>query len=230
MDRLEKNIIAAALVCFLTLSTSIIGMAQFNQKYLGVTGITNIDELKVVHNEDEIEEQNEIGQAYSKARGATIFSTMNRINSRARRKLLEEASIRGASHVWILDQTVEGGLSRFVSYHAVFYRDKDLEVRAEQVKEVLSRGNLKPTQALKTNRNGAGLKQKMPEDQFKLDPNTIQMKGGRVMVSNMSVQGAKTGRSNRTFEVIGLNEKYIILSEEVFEGKIYEARLYEILD
>ncbi|MHA7131559.1 hypothetical protein [Algoriphagus namhaensis] len=155
---------------------------------------------------------------------------MNRINSRARRKLLEEASIRGASHGWILERTVEGGLSRFVSYHAVFYKNEELAVSAEQVRDVLSQGNLKPAQALKTNRNASGFKQKMPEDRLKLDPNTIEVKEGRVFVKIMGEKPGKTGSPTRTFEVIGLDEKYIILSEEVIDGKVYEALLFEILD
>jgi hypothetical protein len=210
---------------------SINGMAQFSGNNYDISGFTKVDDLKIVNDEDEVESQIEIGEAYSKARGATIFSPMNRINNRARRKLLEEASVRGASHVWVLHRTIEGGLGRFVSYHAVFYRDKELAINPGKVRNFLQDGNLKPVQITRSDRNGSGLKTEMILTQFKLDPNTIQVKNNRVFVDNVYLGGSEDkGVKNsfeRTFEVIGIDEKFIIVAEEVQEGKTFEARVYE---
>jgi hypothetical protein len=219
------------LLLSVSLLLGIDGMAQFSGNNYDITGFTKVDDLKIVNDEDEVKGQIEIGEAYSKARGATIFSPMNRINNRARRKLLEEASVRGASHVWVLHRTIEGGFGRFVSYHAVFYRHEDLTINPDKVRDFLQDGNLRPVQISEADRNGSGLKTEMLLSQFKLDPNTIQVKDNRVFVDNVYLGGTETkGVKNsyeRTFEVIGIDGKFIIVAEELQEGKTFGARVYE---
>lgn len=231
MKNTKSTTLKFVLLLAFSLLLGVDGMAQFSGNNHDISGFTKINDLKIVNDEDEVEGQIEIVEAYSKARGATIFSPMNKINNRARRKLLEEASMRGASHVWVLHRTIEGGFGRFVSYHAVFYRHEDLAINPDKVRNFLQDGNLRPVQISKADRNGAGLKTEMLMSQFKLDPNTIKVKDKRVFIENVYLGGAETKGVNdsfeRTFEVIGIDDKFIIVAEEVQEGKTFEARVYE---
>lgn len=205
--------------------------AQFTGKNYDIEGFTKTVDIKVVNNHSETAGLIEIGEAFSKARGTTFFSPINRINSRARRKLLEEASVRGASHVWVLNRTTEGGFGRLVSYHAVFFRHPDFVIGAKKLEEFIQNGNLKPVQTLTADRNASGLKPGMISLVFKLDPSTIQVNDNRLYVDNKYLRGAEAkGYSSpfqRTFEVIGLNDEYIVLVEVLEEGKTYQARLYQ---
>jgi hypothetical protein len=69
-----------------------------------INGFTKASEIRLLYDYSETEGLIEIGDAYSKARGVTVFSAMNGLNNRAKKKLLEEASVRGASHVLITDK------------------------------------------------------------------------------------------------------------------------------
>lgn len=231
MKSIKSTTFKFVLLLSFSLLLGVDGIAQFSGNNYDITGFTKVEDLIIVNDEDAVEGQIEIGEAYSKARGATIFSPMNKINNRARRKLLEEASLRGASHVWVLHRTIEGGLGRFVSYHAVFFRHQDLAINPDKVRDLLQDGNLRPVQISKVDRNGAGLKTEMLLSQFKLNPNTIQVKDNRVFVDNVYLGGTETkGAKNsyeRTFEVIGIDEKFIIVAEELQDGKAFGARVYE---
>lgn len=222
---------AFVLLLLASLSISQESTAQFSGKNYDISGFTKTADLKVVNDHSQTTGLNEIGEAYSKARGATIFSPMNKINNRARKKLLEEASVRGASHVWIVNRTTEGGFGRFVSFHAVFYRHGESSINAQRVAAFLQDGSLKPIQTLTADRNASGLKTEMIASEFKLDPSTIQTKDNRVFVDNIYIGGnaAKAGINpyQRTFEVIGINDEYIVVAEVLQEGKTYQARLYQ---
>lgn len=214
-----------------------LGSSQFSfGQFIGqreIPGFTTPSDIQILRDHSETNDLIEIGDSYAKARGVTVFSSMNNLNNRAKKKLLEEAAIRGASHVWIIDKLPDdaGLFGRLVSYNAVFYRHPDLKMDIEAVKQAFEANELKGTFRMVSNRNAFGAKNTNADnfDFANIDPDTgIFEKNGRVFVqvTNRRLPGAAL--NTKTYEVTAMDEDSILLVEELVENKKYVAHLFRL--
>lgn len=199
-----------------------------------INGFTKASEIRILYHYSETEGLIEIGDAYSKARGVTIFSAMNDLNIRAKKKLLEEASVRGASHVLITSKTPDdaGMFGRLFSYQAVFYKHPDLKIDIEQLKSKMDGSSLKSIKSLVSNRNHFGAQNKLTTGSVNLpiDSNLEFFEKDHRVFGRMKVLKS-TGSvfEVKTFEVIGMNDESLLLSIELAKDKEYAAYWFEFV-
>lgn len=203
--------------------------AQFISRMGPVDGFTKPEDITILHDYSETKDLIKIGEAHSKARGAWVFTAINAIDTRARKKLLEEASSRGASHVWITQRMPYGGLEKFYSYQAVLYQAPEKKITEAQVREVLSKGTFAHQQTARTNRNAYGIKLKSINKE-----NVITLHEGSDIFSTeegvfVNIQTPKRNEVRTfTYQIIGIQENLIFLSEVVKPNKIYAVhQLYK---
>jgi|GEM_PF-2304698 len=199
-----------------------------------IKGFTSASDIQQLRDHSETKGFIEIGDAYSKARGVTIFSAMNALNNRAKKKLLEEAAIRGATHVWIENKLPDdvGVFGRLVSYHAVLYRHPDVQMDLITVKQAFVDNDLRSASRMVINRNAFGAKYTIAENLslIQVDPETdIFEKNGRIFVEiKIRKSSAEVVSTKKEYEVIALDDESIMLSEELEENKKYAAHLFKL--
>lgn len=232
MNNFGKNIYLLLVLAYFTCFNN--AEAQLISKYENLQGFTKTEDITILDDFSEVDGLVKIGEAYSKARGVTMFSAMNSLNSRAKKKLLEEATVRGASHVWISKRLPDDGigltfffLGRLFSYQAIFYRESNNGISVERVKSIVQDNKFLTTQTMTTNRNTFGAKHAnaMSGNILTVDANAeVTAKNGRVFISIKSPK--PTGiLSTNTYEVIGANNDQILLSQEIKEEKKFRAFL-----
>ncbi|MGY6520477.1 MAG: hypothetical protein ACXIUD_02040 [Mongoliitalea sp.] len=216
-----------ALILFITCSFT--AQAQFIERLGPVEGFTKPEEITILHDYSETKDLIKIGEAHSKARGAWVFTAINAIDTRARKKLLEEASSRGASHVWITQRMPYGGLEKFYSYQAVLYLAPEKKISEQQVRNILSNSTFSHQQTARTNRNAYGIRLKSINKE-----NVITIHEGSDIFSTdegvfVNIQTPKRDKVlTFTYQIIGIQENLIFLSEVVKPNKVYAVhQLYK---
>lgn len=199
-----------------------------------IKGFTKASDIRLLYDYSETEGLIEIGDAYSKARGVTVFSAMNDLNNRAKKKLLEEASVRGASHVLITDKIPDdaGLFGRLFSYQAVFYRHPDLKIDLERLKAKVNEHSLRSMKSLVTNRNRFGAQNKIATGTVKLTLDSdleFFKKDGRIFGRTRVLKSIGTVFEVKTFEVIGMSEDSLLLSIELKDNKQYAAYWFDFV-
>ncbi|PRY86641.1 hypothetical protein [Mongoliibacter ruber] len=232
MNNYKKTIPLALIFTFFSFLNS--SEAQLINKFENLQGFTKTDDITILDDFSEVSGLVKIGEAYSKARGVTLFSAMNNLNSRAKRKLLEEATVRGASHVLITKRLPDDGigltslfLGRLFSYQAIFYKEDSNIISENQVRSVIQNNRFTATQTMTTNRNTFGAKHANfgSGSILRVDSNTeLTSKNGKVFII------AKTPKPtgiiiSDTYEVIGFNSDYILLTKEIKDEKMFRAYL-----
>lgn len=100
-----------------------------------INGFTPVEEIEVLHDFKEINNLHKGELIFSKAKGLFSFSPINKINNRALLKLKTEASMRGASHIYIDYRNIENSVfSKTSMYSATLYKKNKLnlsEVKAQ---------------------------------------------------------------------------------------------------
>ncbi|MBW3468821.1 hypothetical protein [Arthrospiribacter ruber] len=204
------------------------------ENYSGLEGFTTTSNIEILDDFSQTEGLIKIGDAFSKARGATAFSAINNLNRRAKRKLLEEATVRGASHVFITKGFPDDGIGlttifigRLFTYQAIFYKSEDKVLSENQVKNILSGHRFVNTQNMSTNRNafnanhiriGSG-------KLFTIDENAeLSTRKGKIYLTTKSPKPIGIIKADE-FEIIGINENHILLSQELVPDKKYRAFL-----
>lgn len=208
--------------------------AQLINKFDNLKGFTKTEDIVILDDFSEVDGLFKIGEAYSKARGATMFSAMNRLNSRAKKKLLEEATVRGASHVLITKRQPDDGIGltsffigRLFSYQAILYRSADNFLKEDQVKTILDGNRFINNQIMSTNRNTFGANHsQMPSGKLlTIDDNTELFSKNNKLYITIKIPNRIGIYENFTYEIIGANENHILLSEEVVGEKKFRAYL-----
>ncbi|MGY6742099.1 MAG: hypothetical protein ACXIUQ_05120 [Cecembia sp.] len=228
---MKTTLITTIYFIFLNLSSIYLSQAQFIAQE-EIKGFTTASDVIILRDYSETKGLIELGEAYSKARGVTIFSAMNALNSRAKKKLLEEASARGASHVWITERLPDdaGMFGRLVSYNAVFYRKPENKIDISQVKKKITETPFKNSVTFYTDRNNFGAKTKYFIGPVWTILNTeveIFEKNNRVYIQKKVIKAARNISEIKTYEVIGIGKEKMLLSLELEKDKKYGAHLFE---
>lgn len=230
-----KTILKTLIVFFLLLN--LVTIHNTYGQFIGridIKGFTKASDIRLLYDYSETDGLIEIGDAYSKARGVTVFSAMNDLNNRAKKKLMEEASVRGASHALITDKIPDdaGLFGRLFSYQAVFYRHPDLKIDLEKLKAKISDHSLRSMKSLVTNRNRFGAQNKLATGTVKLTLDSdleFFEKDGRIFGRTRVLKSIGTVFEVKTFEVIGMNEDSLLLSIELENNKEYAAYWFDFV-
>lgn len=223
------------LVVAITLCSALVPVyGQTIENYSGLEGFTTISNIEILDDFSQTEGLIKIGDAFSKARGATAFSAINNLNRRAKRKLMEEATVRGASHILISKGLPDDGIGltsifigRLFTYQATFYKSEDKVLSESQVKNILSGHKFVNTQTMSTNRNAFNANHiRMGSGRlFTIDENAeLSTRKGKIYLTTKSPKPSGIFQADK-FEVIGVNENHILLSQELVPDKKYRAFL-----
>ncbi|EOZ99767.1 hypothetical protein A33Q_0448 [Indibacter alkaliphilus LW1] len=232
MNNFKKSIPLLFILAYFTINST--AEAQLISKYDNLQGFTKTEDIIILDDFSQVDGLIKIGEAYSKARGVTMFSSMNSLNVRAKRKLLEEATVRGASHVLITHKIPDDGvgltsifMGRLFSYQAIFYKSEDKILSEENIKPIIEGKRFVNSQNMTTNRNtfGANHSKMASGKLLTIDANAeIVSKNKKVYIEFKTRKPTGILVSN-TFEVIGANENFILLFEELTAEKKYRALL-----
>lgn len=133
--------------------TLIYSQNSFSQ-FIGwdVNGFTPVDKIEVLHDFSEVKDLHKGELIFSKAKGLFSISAINTINNRALLKLKTEASMRGASHIYIDYRNIENSVfSKTSMYSATLYKKSKLNL--SEVKAQLDGKNLLMNNKTTYNRN-----------------------------------------------------------------------------
>lgn len=208
----------------IVLMTSQLAHGQGQPKLKDVRGVTLPENIVILSDFSETKGLHKIGEAHAKARGVTYFSAMNAMNSRAKRKLLEEASIRGASHVWITQRMPYGGFEKFFSYQANLYQSPENKLTEADVRKALQNGTYTHRKTISSNRNAFKSKSR-----FVSSDNVLTLHAGSEIYSNekgvfVTISYPKGTKVIKTdYQIIGIHENILVLVEEIKADKRYAA-------
>ncbi|MCH7397418.1 hypothetical protein MM236_05435 [Belliella sp. DSM 107340] len=94
-----------------------------------IQGYTPPEEIEILDNLEEAKDFQKGDLIFSKAKGVFSISPINTINNRALRKLKSEASIKGASHLYINYRNIENSVfSKTSMYSATIYKENNLNI------------------------------------------------------------------------------------------------------
>jgi hypothetical protein len=206
------------------LSLSQLAQGQSQPTLDDVRGVTTPKDIVILSDFSETKDLHKLGEAHSKARGVTYFSAMNAMNSRAKRKLLEEASIRGASHVWITQRMPYGGIQKFFSYQANLYQSDENTLTEADVRKALENNTFTHRKTISSNRNAFKSKTR-----FISSDKVLTLHAGSEIFSNEKgvfvtityPKGTKVFRTD--YQIVGIHKNIIVLVEEIKADKRYAA-------
>lgn len=103
--------------------------SQSQFKNLNINGFTTPENIQVIHDQSELSGFQKGDHIFGKARGFFSISPINSINNRALLKLKTEASMKGASHIFIDYRNIENSVfSKTAMYSAHIYRASPLNL------------------------------------------------------------------------------------------------------
>ncbi|EIM78657.1 hypothetical protein A3SI_01106 [Nitritalea halalkaliphila LW7] len=221
--------------------------AQLLTEIPQVDGYTPDHKIVVVDDYKQVEGMIRVGEAFSKARGTFsyslafgIYPSMNSVHERALRKLKAEASMRGASHIYVKSVAHNGGFGRFVSYVATFYRAEAIPVA--KAKELIAGNEFLVMNTATFNRNRYKPKVKA-QDLLRVQSafQNTEEKDGRLFTMGMlgertNEKAAKSylrgvdaqiegGPDEYFYEVIGVSDDFILVAETERRGRKYKMHV-----
>ncbi|MGY6558467.1 MAG: hypothetical protein ACXIT9_04205 [Nitritalea sp.] len=216
-----------------------------------VADFTPVEEIAIVDDYSQVKDLIRVGEAYSKARGTLSYfgllglvPSMPDVQHRALSKLKEEASLRGASHIYVKSVAHNGGFGRYVGYVASFYRATPVDLaRAKRFMEDKT-FRLASTTTLNRKRYKARFK---TEDAL-VGPVRFQdlvEKEGRIFTKTLTDEREKAfpyaqldkpldkrgskqiegAPRNYYYEVIGISDDHILIASTAKDGRIYKTHL-----
>ncbi|ERM83551.1 hypothetical protein P872_00305 [Rhodonellum psychrophilum GCM71 = DSM 17998] len=204
------------ILLFIALAPSIT-FAQFDESW-NLPGYTPIAEIVILDQLENTEGIKKTGDIFSKAKGVFSISAINTIQNRAMEKLKTEASLRGASHLYIKNFNPENSVfSKTASYSASTYRQEG-EINFTKARDFLKDNQLQIELSRKYNRNAWKVIdqiQSKPVQRIKVED--IQEKGGRVLVKIFTSENQAI-----LCEVIGLSDTRILLTTETRGNEEFE--------
>ncbi len=136
--------------------TFIIVNSSFSQsqfKNLTIYGFTSPEKIQVIHDQNELVEFQNLDHIFAKAKGLFTFSPINSINNRALLKLKTEASMKGASHIYIDYRNIENSVfSKTSMYSAHIYKEIPLDINDIKMKLTGKNLNFSTNTTYKRNR------------------------------------------------------------------------------
>lgn len=158
--------------------------------------------ISLLYFQGETDGMEKIQTIYSKARGVTIFSAINKVNNRALRKLKTEASMLGADAILIVNNYQKGVQMASpvqVTYTAIAYKTNPL--LHDQVKAAMSGKQYFQTGTAIYNRNAFGHNLNFNYNtRFPVDPDKLYEENGRVMI-----------RLDRNYQVVSISPQQLVL-------------------
>ncbi|MGY6558466.1 MAG: hypothetical protein ACXIT9_04200 [Nitritalea sp.] len=222
-------------------------MGQFLSEVPQVAGFTPDHKIVVVDDFKEVEGMIRLGEAFSKARGTFsyslafgIYPSMNSVHERALRKLKAEASMRGASHIYVKSVAHNGGIGRFVSYVATFYRAEPIDIA--KAKTLIAGNEFLVMNTATFNRNRYKPKVKA-QDLLRVKEafRDTEENGGRLFTMGLIGERSKEktvkaykrgvdaqiegGPDDYFYEVIGVNDDFILVAETERRGRTYKMHV-----
>ncbi|MCH7411066.1 hypothetical protein MM239_16795 [Belliella sp. DSM 111904] len=196
-------------IILLTLSLLVGHLTAYGQSNLwDVDGFTASQDIIII---DELPEKSEMKRGdliFSKAKGVFSFSPINSINNRALDKLKTEASMKGASHIYITNQSVENSVfSKTSNYTARILKQKS--VGKSKVENIIEGKTLTRRLERSFSRNAWKSKLSMRSGNFDLDTsNPIVEKNGKLYLKE------KNSTNEFKHEIIAAETDKIIILEE----------------
>ncbi|GAB2620780.1 hypothetical protein [Belliella aquatica] len=183
-----------------------------------INGFTPVEEIEVLHDFKEINNLHKGELIFSKARGAFSISAINAINNRALLKLKTEASMKGASHIFIDYRNIENSVfSKTSMYSATLY--KKIKLDLSEVKNKLDGKTITFTIQTTYDRNKSGSRVGSSKIGSKAmivsDP--IE-KNGKVIIK-INSSGSSNVNKAEEYEIIALEDDLMLLLEEKTKDK-----------
>lgn len=183
-----------------------------------INGFTPVDKIEVLHDFSEVNDLHKGELIFSKAKGLFSISAINTINNRALLKLKTEASMRGASHIYIDYRNIENSVfSKSSMYSATLYKKNKLNL--SEVKNKLDGKTITFTIQTTYDRNKSGSRVGSSKIGSKAmivsDP--IE-KNGKVMIK-INSSGSSNLNKAEEYEIIALEDDLMLLLEEKTKDK-----------
>ncbi|MCH7413377.1 hypothetical protein MM213_07775 [Belliella sp. R4-6] len=184
--------------------------ASFAQSSIWNTeGFTRTEDIIII---DELTESSGMQKGeliFSKAKGFISFSAINSINNRALEKLKTEASIRGASHIHITDQSIENSVfSKSSMYTARLYKESVID--PNQARTILAGKRLTIGMGKKYSRNGWKSSSTFQSTEIDINSNDpIEEKNGRIYLKQ---------NNKNVYEIVAIDESKMLLFQERKKG------------
>lgn len=204
------------IVLFIALAPSIT-FAQFDESW-NLPGYTSISDIVILDQLDNIEGMKKTADIFSKAKGMTSISALNTIQNRAMEKLKTEASMRGASHIFIKSTNPENSVfSKTVSYSASTYRPANA-INFLKARNFLKNNQLQIELSRKYNRNGWKAIDQVNTNQTQI----LNMEEAFEYKGRILVRINTADKRYMLCEVIGLSDYRILLTVESRKNEEFE--------
>ncbi|MCH7403678.1 hypothetical protein ACFOUP_03865 [Belliella kenyensis] len=214
------------LILALLLLLSFKGLSQSDDWNL--KGFTEATDIIILDDFSETTELHKSDLIFSKAKGFFSFSPINNINNRAMRKLKTEASMRGGSHIFITNQSIENSVfSKTSMYTARVLKSESLSKAA--IEQAVNGKKLIKKMELNYARNGWKAQMKDVYEISNLNANMpIIEKNGKMYISLRNLKNSKNGLSSvNQYEVIAIEDNKILIL--VDDGKNNEISLFGLM-
>ncbi|SNS77845.1 hypothetical protein SAMN06295967_1304 [Belliella buryatensis] len=187
-----------------------------------IIGYTSPNDIEIIDDINELSAFQKGDLIFSKARGLFAISPINNINNRAINKLKTEASMRGASHIYINYRNIENStLSKSAMYSARVYKGKPLNF--QEINQAVSGKKLIITKQVYFSRNDWKANEKEIYSFSNISLNEpVEERNGKVFIKIRS-KDYKSGKlsSGDYYEVVGFNQDTILIFTEEVAGKEY---------
>ncbi|WP_194776122.1 hypothetical protein [Pararhodonellum marinum] len=181
-----------------------------------IAGFTPVENIKIL---DELAEGKDMlkgDQIFAKARGFFSFSPINSINNRALTKLRTEASMKGASHIYISYRSIENSwFSKTSMYTARIF--KESPVTFQEVSQAVKGKKMVLKVETKYSRDQWRATTKEVNETSNINLNApLEEKDGKVLIK-LRTKDFKSGKysEGEFYEVIALEGNRMIVTKEI---------------
>lgn len=179
-----------------------------------INGFTPVEEIEVLHDFSEVNDLHKGELIFSKARGAFSISAINAINNRALLKLKTEASMKGASHIFIDYRNIENSVfSKSSMYSATLYKKNKLNL--SEVKNKLDGKSLVFNNKTTYNRNKwrTNISLSIIGTNAKVVSDPVE-KNGKIMIKLNTVGSGNVDLLGIEHEIIAIENNLLLVLRE----------------
>ncbi|MFD2035762.1 hypothetical protein ACFSKL_13245 [Belliella marina] len=186
-----------------------------------LAGFTPAGEVEILDDLSEAENLQKGELIFAKAKGVFSISPINTINNRALLKLKSEASLRGASHIFIDYRNIENSVvSKSSMYSARIYKQEQVSIA--EVKKAIEGKKLLIKMETKYSRNGWKASVYKVNDFININLNApLEEKNGKVYIKLRNKDGdPKSGRyeGSYLYEIVASEGNRLLVFKENIKG------------
>ena len=210
---------------------------EFRKSYDPINSIKDYNRVEITFTEDAIRGCNNLGQITSKAKGATAWANMKKVQDRAYRKLKIYATMLGGDIIYLANENIIGnqggskyssGTKTSTNLSGICYSRKSLNI--DNFKEIIgSKTNYFVSNIISLAANGYNYQSKETRDSILI--NDIYLDGKYIVVDCLLDESVKNTKGEVSVNKINRKLKLIRYNSESFtlmwenRSKIYNATI-----